>query len=299
MISVGNLAVGGSGKTPLVAHIAAQLREQGHRPSILTRGYARRKFEEGVVVVRDSARILADLDRSGDEPLMLARALEGVAVLVSPDRYLAGRLAERRLGCTVHILDDGFQHVGLARDLDIVIASPGDLDEGAVLPEGRLREPIQTISEADAVVLLPGTASEAEATADRMGVRRVFASRRVIGVPRMVEPYGEAPRVPRDAPILGLAGIARPERFFEDLSTAGWHAVDSMVFPDHHRYSARDMTDISDRVRKSGAELVLTTEKDVVRLLPHRPLGVKVAWVPLTLAFDPPDRFDSWIANAL
>ena len=115
VVSVGNLAVGGRGKTPLVATLARLLLEAGERPAILSRGYGRTRPEDGVVVVRDPDGIRADLARSGDEPLMLARQLPGVSILVSGDRYLAGRLAEHHFGSTVHVLDDGFQHLQLDR----------------------------------------------------------------------------------------------------------------------------------------------------------------------------------------
>ena len=115
VVSVGNLRVGGTGKTPTVEYLARLLVANGERPVILTRGYARRRPLDGVTIVSDGTAIRADLDTAGDEPLMLARALPGVPVLVGADRHLSGRLAERRFGATVHLLDDGFQHVALAR----------------------------------------------------------------------------------------------------------------------------------------------------------------------------------------
>jgi tetraacyldisaccharide 4'-kinase len=152
VISVGNLAVGGRGKTPMVATIARELLAMGERPAILTRGYARTRPEEGVVIVRDRDGVRSDLARAGDEPLMLARGLDGVSVVVSSDRYLAGRLAEHRLGATVHVLDDGFQHLQLDRDVDIVMIGRDDVARPVVLPSGRLREPLDTLVAADAIV---------------------------------------------------------------------------------------------------------------------------------------------------
>src|SRR5579863_3672687 len=132
VISVGNLALGGRGKTPLVAHLARLLLAEGERPAILTRGYHRRHREDGVVVVRDAEIIRAGLDESGDEPLMLAESLPGVSVLVSDIRAIAGALAERALGATVHILDDGFQHRALARDVDLVVVTAEDFADRRV-----------------------------------------------------------------------------------------------------------------------------------------------------------------------
>ena len=129
VISVGTLVVGGSGKPPLVAALAKRRLAAGERPAILSRGYGRRDAADGIVVVSDGEQVLATPSQSGDEPYMLASTLPGVPVLSSADRYLSGCLAERRFGCTVHLLDDGFQHVQLARDLDLLLMSGEDLDE--------------------------------------------------------------------------------------------------------------------------------------------------------------------------
>ena len=142
VISVGNLSVGGSGKTPVVAELARLLRQRGERPVILTRGYGRRQVTEGVLVVSDGERVLESVDRSGDEPQLLARKLRGVPVLVAADRYVAGVLAEKHFAATVSILDDGFQHVQLERDVDLVLLSIHDLSD-SVIPAGRLREPLR------------------------------------------------------------------------------------------------------------------------------------------------------------
>ncbi len=172
------MAVGGSGKTPLVAHLARLLQDAGHRPAILTRGYARARPSDGVTVVSDGERLLADLDRAGDEPLMLARRLPGVPVLVSSDRYLSGRLAERRFDCSVHLLDDGFQHFQLERDVDLVVVSGADLARPGTLPSGRLREPLDVLRDASAVVL-----ADVEPASGRSGGRSAGRARRRDGVP--------------------------------------------------------------------------------------------------------------------
>ena len=161
VVSVGNLSVGGTGKSPIVAAIANWLVAQGERPAILSRGYARADAAEGVVVVSDGTRVLASIDRAGDEPLMLARQAPGSVVCVSPDRHLAGTLAERQFGCTVHVLDDGFQHIELARDLDILVTTVGEIPQGRVLPMGRLREPIDAAARAHVLVVSGATAGAA------------------------------------------------------------------------------------------------------------------------------------------
>jgi tetraacyldisaccharide 4'-kinase len=300
VISIGNLVVGGSGKTPVTAHVASLLARAGERPAVLSRGYGRRLREPGVVIVTDGVRFMADVDRAGDEPLMLARALHGdhgngVGVFVATDRHAAGKVAETTYGATVHLLDDGFQHLTLARDIDLVVVSPRDLEGERVLPAGRLREPVETIRRADALLVAGGTVAEARALAAKWGVTQAFTVMRTPAVPRMVEPYGAAPRVPLSAPVVVVAGIARPERFVDDLAASGWTVAETLIFRDHHRFDRRDLARIAERVRQTGAQLVLTTEKDLMRLMPWRPLAFPLAWVPLAVAIEPADDFQRWL----
>ena len=161
VVSVGNLRVGGSGKTPVVDYIARLLLANGKRPSILSRGYARRDVSPGVTVVSTMDRVVAGVEQAGDEPLMLARNLPGVPVLVGSDRFLSGQFAEREFGVTVHILDDGFQHLRLERDVDLLLVSEDDLHD-RVLPAGWLREPLASAARADAVLVTAGYAAAAE-----------------------------------------------------------------------------------------------------------------------------------------
>lgn len=295
VISIGGVSAGGSGKTPLAAYVAGLLRDSGERPAILSRGYAREEAVDGVVVVSDGVSLKADLARSGDEPLLLARALRDVAVLVCPDRHLAGCLAESRLGCTVHVLDDGFQHHGVRRDVDLVVVSAADVHQGRVLPEGRLREPVEVLRQADALFAPAADLSEVNAFAAGMGISRVFEVQRSMGVPRLVEPWGQAPRVPRSAPVLAVASIARPADFFASLVALEWNVVDTRPFPDHHRYTRGDVEEIGRAAAAAGASLIVTTEKDLVRLLPWRPLPFQLAWVPLDVDVAPADVFAGWL----
>lgn len=284
VISVGNLAVGGRGKTPLASAIARILRDAGERPAILSRGYGRRRPCDGVVVVRDPWGIRADLARSGDEPLMLARQLPGVSVLACADRYLAGRFAEHHLDATVHILDDGFQHLQLERDVDLVVLGREDIERPVTLPAGRLREPLDTLIAADAVLT-----SDPDVVVDVDGLDiPVFGIRR------------SGPAAPPDAgAVLAVAGIASPERFFQDLRRAGWNVVETVSFRDHHSYSRRDVAALAARAEAAGAERIVTTEKDFVRLLPHRPFPVPIGFVPIALDPDPREEFRNWLASCL
>lgn len=290
-ISVGNIAMGGRGKTPLVAAATRALLAAGERPAILSRGYARRRVEDGVVVVSDGAHVLADLDRAGDEPLMLARALPGARVLVCDQRAMAARLAERALGATVLVLDDGFQHRAVARHVDIVSIATDDL-EGRGLPFGSLRESPSSLARAHAIVVegadaRPAALAEFPAT--------VFSMTRGLATPRSIEENGGAP--PAGAKVVAVAGIANPERFTAALSRHGWVIARAMTFRDHYRFAANDLADMARAVHDTGAWGVLTTEKDGVRLRPLRPFAVPIAAVPLDIRLDGPQPFDDWLVD--
>lgn len=302
VVSVGNLVLGGSGKTPIVAALARLLAAAGERPAILTRGYGRREVSDGVLVVGDRERVLATPPQSGDEPYMLARALPGVPVLVSPDRYLSGRLAERRFACTVHLLDDGFQHLQLARDVDLVVMSKSDLDE-RLLPAGRLREPLRAARAADAL-LIAGTDEDLGAITEKVGIATAFRVIARYHELRLVTPCGAPVSTPGGRRAVAVAGIARPERFFAALRERGWEVVRELVFRDHHWFTARDVARIQRVAVETGADMVITTEKDAVRLDPHvaRALsGSRLAWafLPLEVTIEPADRFGSWLAGRL
>ncbi|HEY7411413.1 MAG TPA: tetraacyldisaccharide 4'-kinase [Vicinamibacteria bacterium] len=259
VISIGNLGVGGSGKTPVVARTAELLREAGCAVSVLSRGY-RGAFAGGALIVSDGARVLADAAAAGDEPVMLARELPGVVVAVGRRRARAGRAVEAAFGPRVHVLDDGFQHLPLRRDLDVLCLSERDLADRP-LPAGRLRESPRAARCAD-LVLISGTGPRTDALRRELGAERCFDLRRE--APGFATLHGSAAAAPA-RPFL-LAGIARPERFAEDASRLcpGW--TGSWFFPDHHRYRAHELEAVLARARAVGADGVLTTAKDAVRL---------------------------------
>ena len=301
MISVGNLRVGGSGKTPLVAHIAKLLLDEGQRPSILTRGYGRRTVTPGVTIVSNGQRRLADLDSAGDEPLLLARQLPQVLVLVGSDRYESGRLAETTLGATVHILDDGFQHLKLARGTDLLMIDRNDLTDRP-MPAGHLRESIAAASSADAVLVLTDSMAEAETVGRACGVSPVFRVTRSLGAPRMVSDLREPAIVPPGARVFAVAGIARPERFFADLSSIGFETAGTMTFRDHHPFTAQDVERILAAANSASATIVLTTEKDAVRLRAVAQISssaLPFAFIPLEVSVEPPGAFRQWLVGRL
>jgi tetraacyldisaccharide 4'-kinase len=307
VISVGNLVMGGSGKTPIVAALAQLLLEEGERPAIRSRGYGRRHEGDGVVVVSNGAQVLVDAARSGDEPQMLARALPGVAVLVSADRYLAGTLAERRFGCTVHLLDDGFQHVQLARTVDLLAVSREDLQE-RVLPAGRLREPLDAAAGADAV-LVAGDDEDARTVGAALHPPAVFRVVPRYQEPRLVQPFGAPVQMNGHRRAVAVAAIARPERFFAALRAQGWDIAREITFRDHHWFTAKDLKKIAGAQEETGASLVITTEKDAMRLMTvvGRGLtprqagreGPPYAYLPMQVTIEPADLFAAWLRERL
>lgn len=297
VVSVGNLRVGGTGKTPVVKHIARLLLEHGERPAILARGYARRRAADGATVVSDGTAIRAGVDAAGDEPLMLARAVTGAIVVVGASRYLSGCLAERRLGATVHILDDGFQHFELARDVDLLVVSEEDLSDRP-MPAGRLRESVAAASVADAAIVDAGYLSAAERVGRALGVQTVFCMTRLLGAPRMVSNH-DSVVVPSGARVFAVAGVARPERFFADIAAAGWQVVGTMPFADHYRFGPRDVRRIAAAAKSTAAAIVLTTDKDAVRLAACDLGDLPIASVPLTATIEPAGAFRDWLFNRL
>jgi tetraacyldisaccharide 4'-kinase len=297
VVSVGNLSVGGSGKTPIVAHLARLLTGQGERPCILSRGYGRRDASDAVTIVSDGRSVLADLDSSGDEPMMLARALPSVPVIVGPDRYRLGRFAEEQLGVTVHLLDDGFQHVKLDRDVDLLAVEEDDLQD-LPLPAGRLREPLAMAAQAHAALVTAGYDEAATRIGRALGVPAVFRVIRTCGVPRLIA-TGETVVVPSGDPVFAVAAIARPERFVSDLMSAGWRVAGVMTFPDHHPFTGREVERVLTAARAARAAIVMTTDKDAVRLAVHDLGGAPVAAVPLIVNIEPATEFTAWLRDRL
>ncbi len=302
VVSVGNLVVGGSGKTPVVAALTRLLLEHGERPAILSRGYGRRD-ESAPIVVSDGSGPLVSVTISGDEPQMLARALPGAVVIVGASRYQTGRIAETDLRATVHVLDDGFQHVRLARDIDLLLMSAADLEE-QVLPSGRLREPLETASIADAV-LVSGSSADRTRVQSTVGASTVFEVVPEWAALRCVCPSGDVGSSIDAGRVVAVAGIARPERFFASLRAAGFDVAAALTFRDHHWFDARDIARVEDAARVAGAAVVVTTEKDAMRL--EALVAARVSdgnaprwlYLPHSVRIEPDAVFRAWLAGRL
>jgi tetraacyldisaccharide 4'-kinase len=243
VVSIGNLSVGGAGKTPFTIALGEELKKRGVKLDVLSRGYGRRTT--GTLVV-DASGAPAQF---GDEPLLIARKLD-VPVIISKKRFDAGMLGERQFGSELHLLDDGFQHRQLARDFDIVLLTSQDTKD-KLLPAGRLREPLAALERADTVVMYddlplpPG-----------VSVKTIWRAHREIDVSK----------VPPGA--VAFCAIARPHNFFRELKNAGARCAAELAFRDHRAYIADDITKLRELAKQSSANGFVTTEKDLINLGP-------------------------------
>jgi tetraacyldisaccharide 4'-kinase len=258
VVSLGNLSTGGTGKTPLVLALAHLLSSAGRSPVILSRGYGRRSSDIARV---DPAGTTAQF---GDEPLLLARSSQ-FPVFVGTDRYRAGLFATQSLapttGLPVFLLDDGFQHRRLAPDANIVLISRSDLSD-LLLPAGNLREPLSSLTRADILVFQEPDAALAPDFLDRF--ERPSCGRPVLWTTRRSLDISHLPTAP-SRPV-AFAGIAHPAEFFSSLRAHGLAPLSALAFRDHHRYTPADLTAITTAATAANANLLLTTEKDLVRL---------------------------------
>jgi len=279
VISVGNITTGGTGKTPAVAFIVRQLQDDGYRVGVVSRGYKR--SSRGYVLISDGKSVIVDAEMGGDEPVMLARSLPGAIVAVDENRARGGKSMLENFQVDVIILDDGFQHRALHRDLDIVLVNASKQEHlRAHLPAGRLRESLRSLRRAD-MVLVTKFDSDLSFTATGKLISR-YTTVPVIG--STISPV-VCVDIVQDAgiPIESLktksaylfSGIADPENFYKtvrdlEISVKGVHR-----FKDHHRFNENDINEIFNKAKASGAEVILTTEKDAVRLYSYKKLFIK------------------------
>ncbi len=285
-ISVGNITTGGTGKTPLVAYVAEKLAERGETVCILTRGYGRKDSKKRVLV-SDGSTILSDPANSGDEPFELAQKLLGKAIVIADaDRVAAAEWAKRKFGVTAFVLDDGFQHRRVKRDLDIVCidatnpggnTQAGSLRSGGMLPAGRLREPLHNLGRADIVVitradLVDDISNLRSEISDLNSAAAVFTA--MTNIVNADEFRGKR--------ALAFCGLGNPEGFYEQLRREGMDVIGMRTFVDHHQYAQKDIDAIESEARACGAEALLTTPKDDVKLsdlkfeMPRHVVGIEI-----------------------
>lgn len=269
VVSVGNLRLGGTGKTPFVEWLTRELASAGLRPAIVSRGYGRRTLPSQLVVVSDGRSILANAEEGGDEPVMLAHTLPGVPVVVCSDRFRACDYLHRKNMAQCVVLDDGFQHLALARDFDIVIVDESIRHE-RVFPAGELREPLHALARADAFVV-QSYGGESTATF-QLWLREEFPHRLIVEMHRApgsiqlaqsAETVG--PESLRGVRLLAFAGIAHPHRFFAALRSLGLEVVE-LSFEDHAHYTPGRLNTILATAQNAGCDGLITTAKDAVKL---------------------------------
>jgi len=292
VVSVGNLSAGGAGKTPLTIALAKALAARGVQVDVLSRGYARRSALPLAVAPRGTS------EEFGDEPLVIAREAR-VPVYVAAERYEAGLLAEAEVSkgtsqqvsesasqpIRAHLLDDGFQHRQLHRDVDILLLSRRDLDD-RLLPAGNLREALRAAERADVIAIPADEPEVAERIRSWGWQKAVWRLRRRMEVP------------PLEGPVVAFCGIARPEQFFEGLERAGMRLTARFTFPDHYRYTIGDLERITAAAQSTGATALLTTEKDCVRirtLAQDRPALFPLKAVPLTIMIEDESAAVDWL----
>lgn len=287
VVSVGNLTFGGTGKTPFVLFLARRLRFEGKHPAILSRGYGRRS--RGRVVVSKGNGPLVDADQGGDEPVAMARRLPAVPVVVAERRVEAARTAIE-LGADLLLLDDGYQHLALARDVDILLLDAADpFGGGRLPPAGTLREPLSALARADAFVFtrVDRSAPSAEAR-DELRRRNpdapVFTARIRAGglTDEAGSPLGSSTLAGRR--FVAVCGVANPESFFASLTELDLAPEEVLAFPDHHRYGRRDLERIRRAADRSGSAWIATTEKDAVKLQGKTSLPVVVVKLEVEVA---------------
>ena len=305
LISVGNLTMGGTGKTPLVEWIAEQLAAANRHVCILTRGYGREHPQQRVVV-SNSTEILSDARQAGDEALLLAESLKQRAAVISDaDRRSAALWAMKTLGSDVFVLDDGFQNLGLARNLDIVtIDATNPWGNRRLLPAGTLREPTRGLSRADCVVITRTDVADDLQKLDReihelAAGQPVFHSRmRIRGLRVVNAPAEKVPAEIKEVPIAAFCGIGNPESFFAQLRAAGYQLGLTEIFRDHHVYTQADVNKLIQKARAAGVSALLTTAKDEVKL---RALNFDLPCfaVEIGIEIEEEEQFRSLIENSL
>lgn len=276
VISVGNITTGGTGKTPVVEMLIRHFSRGDRRVAVVTRGYRRRS--RGFFLVSDGRGRIAEADMGGDEPVQIARKYPRTIVIADESRVNGCRRARKEFGAQIILLDDGYQHRSCARDLDIlVVDATRPLGEQRLLPAGRLREPLKNLSRADVVIL---SRCEPHRLSDDMA-KSVSAYVAALVIPTAYLPErlisfrdgsAQDPELHRGKKAFLFSGIGAPASFVRTAELLELAPGESMVFPDHHFYSPSDIARIAARFRESGALLLLTTEKDAMRLSSRRAL---------------------------
>jgi len=299
VVSIGNITVGGTGKTPVTAYIARVLLEQGYKVAVISRGYGG-ALEGQTCIVSDGATIMMSARECGDEPYLLASTIPGLMVVIGTDRYAAGLMAMQQLSPDIFLLDDGFQHLRLHRDLNILLLDYSlPFGNGWTLPAGILREPTSAILRSD-LVIFTRAPEEAANPIDTQGIPACLARHTLTD---LLPLNGTVPLSFSDCcgkKAVACAGIADPETFFNALRKQGLLLVQTIAYPDHVAYKKERCTDIMEALQTNGADIVVTTEKDGVKLKGLAPaVAARTLLARLELTIDKPEILNGKLAELL
>ncbi|MEK7729014.1 MAG: tetraacyldisaccharide 4'-kinase [candidate division KSB1 bacterium] len=285
VVSIGNLSVGGSGKTPTTAYLANALTEQGVKVAIVARGYGRKGRSE--CIVSDGQTVLAEIHEAGDEPLLLARQCPRVAVVVAESKTRAAQIAAERFQPQIILVDDGFQHRRLHRDLDLLLISARMLlQKPWLLPAGPLREPLHNIRRADKILLTEIQSLNLEQRQTIFDLLRRHTTASILpvafvadGIRPLFEGKALATFRPQHTTALLVSGIALPERFRKTAEANNVIVREHLIYRDHHAYTERDVETLLRKFQNAQADYLLTTAKDAVKLRRHVRLQVVPIYV--------------------
>jgi len=303
VISVGNLTMGGTGKTPMVLHLARLTQEKYH-PAIISRGYGGKAHAQ-INLVSDGQKILLSPEQAGDEPLLLATSLPSIPVITGPKRVLTGGYAVEHQGAELLIMDDGFQHMSLHRDLNIALFSATALlGNGRVCPAGPLREPIQALQRADCFVFTGVNKHNRSRAIDFAAslTKRFpatpcfFGEYKATGLQALGSEKIISPEMLKNTPLLGFCGIATPDSFESSLHSLGLSIPDFRAFRDHHPFSQTDVRDLQEMAKQANCQGLICTAKDQVKLAAHN-WYLPVWTVLMDLVMEP--NFDQFILRHL
>ena len=302
VISVGNITTGGTGKTPVVIALAQLLQNKTGHAAILTRGYKRRS-KDPIIVVSDSHKILSTPRDSGDEPYLIASSLKKVPVIVGAYRYRTGRYAINNFGAKLFILDDGYQHIKLYRDIDILLIDASNpIGNGKLLPKGILREPLSEISRADCIIISRANEGDREYVT---GLVRKYNK----NSPVFYGSYKAKCLIDSNGNMYGLnqitgktiflfSGIGNPSSFRKSIEDIGGRVQGEIIFPDHYWYKEKDMHRIFEEAKRISADTILTTEKDIVRIIGTNTFNKaedNIVILALQVEMELSEGFEKWI----
>ncbi len=297
VISIGNITAGGTGKTPMTIYLAKLLKKNGFSPAVISRGY-KGKFEKKGGIVSDGKNILAKAEYAGDESFMMAERLKGIPIIAGQNRYISGMTAIKKFGSDVIILDDGFQHRKLFRDLDLLLLdSEKPFGNNHTIPRGVLREPPSSTKRADALILTRCRYY----TQTKISEKPLFKSRHMPYICEKDFARTEKQDILKEKKIIAISAIAKNRDFHNTIENMGGNLEGFLAFDDHHKYSEKDFLKLSELAEKTKPDIIATTEKDFAKFPSDLVLPAKLVIIGVSIAFEKNDEiaFENFIKEKI